>query len=275
MIITSYNLMKKLLNTLAILFLCITLQAQTMHPWQGKKVGYIGDSITDPNCLTDVRKYWDFLQEWLQITPYVYGISGREWNDVTRQVEQLNAEHGQDVDAILVFLGTNDFNSGVPIGEWYTETDEQVWAATGQPKELVTRKHRTPVFSNDTFKGRINIGIQRMKQLYPDKQIILLTPLHRAYAIFGNSNVQPDERYQNKGGEYLDAYVDAIKEAGNVWSVPVIDLHAISGLNPMLENQLPYFQNQETDQLHPNTKGHVRIAQTLMQQLLMYPCSFE
>lgn len=20
------------------------------HPWQGKRVGYIGDSITDPNC---------------------------------------------------------------------------------------------------------------------------------------------------------------------------------------------------------------------------------
>ena len=179
--------MKKLLFTLSLFVACLSLQAQTNHPWQGKKVGYIGDSITDPNCLADVRKYWSFLQEWLDITPYVYGISGREWNDVPRQVEQLNKEHGQDVDAILVFLGTNDFNSGLPIGEWYEENDVQVWAATGKPKELVTRKHRTPVFSNDTFKGRINIGIQRMKQLYPDKQIILLTPIHRAYATFGNS----------------------------------------------------------------------------------------
>ena len=267
--------MKKLLFTLSLFVACLSLQAQTNHPWQGKKVGYIGDSITDPNCLADVRKYWSFLQEWLDITPYVYGISGREWNDVPRQVEQLNKEHGQDEDAILVFLGTNDFNSGLPIGEWYEENDVQVWAATGKPKELVTRKHRTPVFSNDTFKGRINIGIQRMKQLYPDKQIILLTPIHRAYATFGNSNVQPDERYQNKGGDYLDVYVDAVKEAGNVWSVPVIDLHAISGLNPMVEEQLPYFQNKETDRLHPNTKGHIRMAKTLMQQLWMYPCSFE
>lgn len=47
------------------------------HPWQGKKVGYIGDSITDPNCYGNkIKKYWDFLQEWLGITPYVYGISG-------------------------------------------------------------------------------------------------------------------------------------------------------------------------------------------------------
>ena len=113
--------MKKLFFTLSLLVAFLSLQAQVNHPWQGKKVGYIGDSITDPNCLADVRKYWSFLQEWLDITPYVYGISGREWNDVPRQVEQLNKEHGQDVDAILVFLGTNDFNSGLPIGEWYEE----------------------------------------------------------------------------------------------------------------------------------------------------------
>ena len=63
------------------------------HPWYGKKVGYIGDSITDPNCYGDnIKKYWDFLKEWLDITPYVYGVSGRQWNDVPRQAEQLKKE---------------------------------------------------------------------------------------------------------------------------------------------------------------------------------------
>ena len=114
-----------------------------------------------------------------------------------------------------------------------------------------------------------------MKQLFPDKQIILLTPLHRAYATFGNNNVQPDESYQNSCGEYLDAYVEAIKEAGNLWSVPVIDLHAVSGLNPMVEEQIKYFKDTETDRLHPNTEGQERMARTLMHQLWMYPCTFE
>ena len=63
--------MKKLLFTLSLFVGCLSLQAQTNHPWQGKKVGYIGDSITDPNCLADVRKYWSFLHEWLDISPYV------------------------------------------------------------------------------------------------------------------------------------------------------------------------------------------------------------
>ena len=45
------------------------------HPWAGKRVGYIGDSITDPkNNSNDIRqKYWAYLQQWLGITPYVYG----------------------------------------------------------------------------------------------------------------------------------------------------------------------------------------------------------
>ncbi len=58
------------------------------HPWKGKKVAYFGDSITDPNIKASKVKYWGFLEEWLGITPYVYGVSGRQWNDIP-------ARHGQ------------------------------------------------------------------------------------------------------------------------------------------------------------------------------------
>ena len=149
-------------------------------------------------------------------------------------------EHGGEVDAIVILMGTNDFNDGVPIGEWFTETEEQVMAARGQTQKLETRKKRTPIMDGSTYKGRINIGINRLKQLFPDKQIVLLTPLHRSLANFGETNVQPDENYQNSCGEYVDAYVQAVKEAGNVWGVPVIDFNAVTGLNPMVEEQLIY-----------------------------------
>lgn len=246
-----------------------------IHPWQGKRVGYIGDSITDPrNGGGKIKKYWQFLQEWLGITPYVYGISGRQWNDVERQATLLHQEHGGEVDAILVFMGTNDFNHGVPIGEWFTESVEQVYAAQGKPKQLETRRKRTPVMSDDTFRGRINKGMAALKRLFPDKQIVLLTPLHRALANFNDKNVQPEECYQNWCGEYVDAYIQAVKDAGNLWGVPVIDLNAVSGLNPMVEQQLIYFHDPAKDQLHPNSRGQERMARTLMYQLLALPGGF-
>ena len=158
----------------------------------------MGDSITDPNCYGDkIKKYWDFLQEWLGITPYVYGISGRQWNDVPRQAEQLKKEHGEEVDAIVILMGTNDFNDGVPIGEWFTETEEQVMAARGQTQKLETRKKRTPIMDGSTYKGRINIGINRLKQLFPDKQIVFLN-------VAGSSPVFHPKRSPCK----LDTYKD-------------------------------------------------------------------
>ena len=136
-------------------------------------------------------------------------------------------------------------------------------------------KHFVPVpHISGGSKGRINIGINRLKQLFPDKQIVLLTPLHRSLANFGETNVQPDENYQNSCGEYVDAYVQAVKEAGNVWGVPVIDFNAVTGLNPMVEEQLIYFYDAGYDRLHPSTKGQIRMARTLMYQLFALPATF-
>ena len=35
-----------------------------------------GDAITDPRIKASKVKYWGLLQDWLGITPYVYGVSG-------------------------------------------------------------------------------------------------------------------------------------------------------------------------------------------------------
>ena len=48
------------------------------------------------------------LQEMLGITPYIYGVSGREWNDIPRQAKALLTDHGRDFDAIVILMGTND-----------------------------------------------------------------------------------------------------------------------------------------------------------------------
>ena len=53
--------------------------------------------------------------------------------------------------------------------------------------------------------------------------------------------------------------------------MPVIDLNALCGLYPMIDEHAQYFRNADTDRLHPNDKGHERMAKTLMYQLLTLP----
>ena len=74
--------MKKQILAAALLLLALTLPTQAakrqktntpqqltfQHPWQGKRVAYFGDSITDPNIKASKVKYWGFLQQWLGIT---------------------------------------------------------------------------------------------------------------------------------------------------------------------------------------------------------------
>ena len=56
--------------------------------------------------------------------------------------------------------------------------------------------------------------------------------------------------------------------------IPVIDFNAVTGMNPMVEEQLIYFYDAGYDRLHPDTKGQERMARTLMYQLLALPATF-
>jgi lysophospholipase L1-like esterase len=128
--------------------------------------------------------------------------------------------------------------------------------------------------------------MSKLKETYPTKQIILLTPIHRGDAFLSDRNIQPDELHANGVGEYIDAYVEVVKEAGNVWAVPVIDLNSICGLYPLSESSALYWRRpalekssksgkRRRDRLHPNSAGHMRMAQTLAYQLLSYPAKLD
>ena len=243
------------------------------HPWTGKRVAYIGDSVSDPNVKqTDgMKHYWDFLAEWLSTTPLVYATNGHTLKNGLSNVDRLHAERGDSVDVIVVFLGTNDFNAGLPLGELYVQEEPEVERATGTPRHEEFALRRTPVLRDNTICGRINLIIHKIKTLYPEKQLVMLTPLHRGFAEFGERNVQPDESYSNARGTFIGDVARAITEAGRIWSVPVIDLYALSGLSPTLPEYSKYFFNAERDCLHPNERGHERIARTILQQSLTLP----
>lgn len=268
---------KNILSVIVCLFVCMQAHSQALfqHPWQGKRVAYLGDSITDPNNKGAKKKYWSWLQDWLQITPYVYGVSGRQWDDIPRQANKLKEEHGNDFDAILIFMGTNDYNRGIPLGEWWDERETMVeYGHGGQAKQMVARRQRTPAKTNETYRGRINIALDSLKRMFPDKQIVLLTPIHRSDFHANDKNWQCDESYTNRCGLYIDEYINAVKEAANIWAVPVIDWNASCGLFPLVAAHGQYFKDSKTDLLHPNDKGQQRMARTLMYQLLTLPCVF-
>lgn len=246
--------------------------AYQYHPWKGKKVAYIGDSITDPNNRASKKKYWNFLMDWLGIEYFVPAKSGRQWNDVERQKKLVDEKWGKDFDAVFVFLGTNDFNHDVPMGEWFEVKDEQVERAVhGKVKEPENVKHRYLNTDNGTFKGRINNALALLKKEYADKQIVLITPIHRAGFFPHEKNWQPAEDYSNALGLFIDDYVKAVKEAANLWAVACVDMNALCGLYPLEEVHGQYFNNGETDRLHPNDAGHERMAKVLAAQLLAIP----
>lgn len=241
------------------------------NPWKGKKVAFLGDSITDRHIGT-TRNYWEYLEEFLGLEALVYGINGNQWNGVLKQAEKLKAERGDDVDAIIIFAGTNDYYAGIPLGDWYSVAEETV-EVSGPKKEV--RKRRSMQMDEGTFRGRVNRVMDYLKTNFPTKQVILLTPIHRAYARFADTNIQPDESFPNSIGLYVDQYVEAIKECANVWAVPVIDLNSVGGLYPVSDAHTRYFSKKETDRLHPNADGHRRMAKALMYQLLAYPADFD
>ena len=186
------------------------------NQWKGKKVAFLGDSITDKIHVGTTKNYWQYLAEMLGIEPLVYGINGNQWNGILKQAQKLKADVGDEVDAIIIFAGTNDYNAGIPLGEWYTFSYEET-TVRGGGKEV--RKKRSADLNSNTFRGRINEALSYLKQNFPTQQIILMTPIHRAQARFSNDNIQPEEAFPNKLGLYVDEYVNAIKEAGNVWAV--------------------------------------------------------
>jgi len=224
------------------------------------RVAFLGDSITDAKHIGCRLNYWNFLADDLGIEPLVHAVNGRRWDDVPRQVAALRSS-GLRPEAVCILMGTNDYMAGVPLGEWYRYSEETV-ERNGRPEKL-----RKRVLSDDvsTLRGRINVALRAVRDAFPVAPILLMTPLHRGYAKFSGSNVQPDESYANPLGLFIDDYVAAIAEAGRVHSVVVVDLHSASGIYPLSETHARDFFNSDlrdgrVDFLHPNTAGHRRIA---------------
>ncbi len=200
-----------------------------------KKINFLGDSITEGVGASEEQFiYLNVVAgECGLAAARNYGISG------TRIARQSDEElfgnpycdryltMDDDADIIVVFGGTNDYGHGkAPFGSFDDRTGE-------------------------TYYGAWHVLLRGLLEKYPDGQIVVMTPLHRT-----------EENVPSPGnGRPLKDYVNAAKEVAEFYSVPVLDLFAVSGIQPdvdiIREKYCP-------DGLHPSDAGNRRIAERLI-----------
>lgn len=142
------------------------------------------------------KRYFDYIAEETAAITLGFGVNGAQTIELFSQIEKMRNETGGCFDTLFIMIGTNDYNAGVPLGEFFTEHEESVptqYNAENEPIRYAVRKKRDFSFDEDTFAGRMNKVLRYVKSEFYDKRVILLTPLHRAYAFFGGANVQPNE----------------------------------------------------------------------------------
>lgn len=78
------------------------------------------------------------------------------------------------------------------------------------------------------------------------------------------TGINADYPYKNNIGLTIQDYGSVIREVCAIYSVPVIDVNALSGISTL--NITTYLQ----DQVHPNSAGGMKIANVVIDALIQY-----
>lgn len=208
---------------------------------KGKKINFLGDSITEGAGVSSPEHiYFNVMKNRYQLAEARgYGIGGTRLARQNKPSEMARydldfckraMEMEDDADIVVVFGGTNDYGHGdAPFG---------------------TPEHRTP----DTFTGACHFLMRELIEKYCGKPIVFMTPLHRM-----------NDTVPRFDGHVLSDFVDVIKETARQYSIPVLDLFAMSGIQPDIEVLREKFA---PDGLHPNDEGNAVIAKRLAHFLM-------
>ncbi len=166
-------------------------------------------------------------------------------------------EMESDADAVGIMIGTNDF--------YYN------WTPFGSIDEGFLSVGKEP--SIHTFCGSTHIICRKLLEKYPRTPIFILTPIKR-YQTTGIGRGTWDCRFpedKNDLGLTLDDYRKAIIEISAYYSLPVIDLYSLSGLNPHIDPT--YFADKDGKYVHPSTCAHEKMARIVVAQMRSYGLS--
>lgn len=242
----------------------------------------IGDSITYQDDKPETAKnriskgYMKRVTEQLPNIRYKnVGYAG--WT-AKAMAENINNLGIGKTDFYSIFLGTNDWWTGLPIGSLEDYTNN-----TG----------------NNTFYGAYRGIINKIHSLDSNAAVILITPMQRTDFIdINNSSTFLHGSDKDKDGRYLSEYADAIKNIAKTENFRLVDLYYKSGVT--VKNAVKYHRlrdpatgkyrnytypnyigvpyNSKTDEypypveaiewttdgLHPSNKGYQKIADMLV-----------
>ena len=248
----------------------------------------IGDSITYLNehaNETGNRVTKGYMTRVVEQLPHIHytnqGHNGWTSGGIAKEIENLGIAKA---DVYSIFLGTNDWWQGRPIGS------------------LADYQNNT---GNNTVYGSFRIIINKLRSLNAAAKIILITPMQRVdFVYIGNMKNNAWGSYKEKNGQLLAAFADAIKAIGNYEHFAVVDLYNKKGMglaqlvkykrlkDPQtgVYKNYPYPDfinipfNPETDEypypvdaiditydgLHPSDKGYAIIADMLVKVMRKY-----
>ncbi|MEP6845375.1 MAG: SGNH/GDSL hydrolase family protein [Panacibacter sp.] len=200
--------MKKLLLLLAILSMLTSFSPKEIT-WVA-----IGDSITYLNEHIDetgnriTKGYMTRVTEKLPGIHYInQGHNGWTSGNIANEIEKLGL---QKADVYSVFLGTNDWWQGRPIGSFADYENN-----TG----------------NNTLYGSYRIIINKLRSLNKDAKIILITPMQRVdFVYIANMKNNAWGSYKDKNGQSLAQFAEAIKAIAKAEHFTVVDLYNKSGM---------------------------------------------
>ena len=211
----------KLIMNLKLRIILVSVIIVSCTPKQKTWVA-LGDSITYLNEHTDetdnriTKGYMTLVSEELPQISYINkGYNGWTAVRVAKEIESLDLV---SADVYTIFLGTNDWWHGLPIGT------------------INNYKNNS---GNDTFFGAYRTIIDKLRSLNKDAHIILMTPMQRGDFVYINTMTNNAYgSYRDKGGQALEQFANAIVAIAQSENFDVVDLFHNSGMT--LDNMVKY-----------------------------------
>lgn len=213
---------------------------------EGKRVAFLGDSITEGTGVTDQNNRYDnVLKKICNLgATFNYGIGGsrlahqmvpseKPRYDLCFCGRAFNIDKSAEI--IVVYGGVNDYIHGdAPIGK---------------------KGDTTPA----TFHGAVYYLMNILRELYPKATVVFMTPARSC--LRGVTDEMPSPRPMKKPCAMpTKGYVDIILEAAKEFGIPTLNLYDDLGINPNIPED---YEKYTIDGLHFNDAAHIIIADKL------------